>query len=571
MNKKAFLSLVKDKMTFAPQPEEIPGTINSVLSASIVSEVQNDGDHTYLHIQEESKTQLPVSNEAISIRVPLSNPALDVVQFDKSFITLKVQIPFKLTTSASFTNVGNNDLSKAIDIFLGLKHSTDCLGEYSVYHKGKQISGTLQSNGTTESFLYHTYRSEEDLKNRRGIHTLAACAVDDGLDSVCGEYITLYDLKTAGNNGTITKEFTLTIPFNDILTFQQFQAYPNSLFGDLELRFKFNKNAFVYIPCDPVKCIEMAQKRHRYNSGNLYNATPALSITQAYPNISREYSQVGDAITAITDFTVGSSSPYNLTAFSVGAITLTPQSISINSCFSTLVGYRVNREALEEMRAKFESQPWVKFSQSINFLPFSTAPSTSKMDISQQTYLNNVTDLILMFPQTQHQSGGTVSKNPMLQDLSLTVMNRKYPEMPLDTSSERFAQMMLNASDTFGQVPNREYAQSISVYRYDSGGKIYPSEDLTSFLITLKVERPSAMGLICDGLDSNGQQVSVRLNATPKSTNSAIDEYCSQNLGIPPVLVTVNDSYYIFSSRNGGECIYSDRDFNETVSSFMGY
>ena len=554
-------------MTFAPQISEGSGTISEILAQSIITNVENDGDHTYLHIQEESKTQLPVNNEAISVRVPLTNVALDVAQFDKSFITLKVEVPFKLSAaSLASSTTDTSSLAKAIDIFIGLKHATDCLGEYSVYHKGKQISGTLQSNGTTESFLYHTYRSEEDLANRRGTHTIAKAAAKDELNSVCGDYITLGDLKKAANNGIITKSFNLIIPFNDILAFQDFRSYPSALFGELELRFKFNKNAFVCLPCDPVACIKAAQARHQYASSDSLASLNSVTVGGEMCGITREYTQVGDSFSAVT----AASNSSNALSLTVSTISLTPQSMSIKECFSTIVGYRMNREALEAERMKYENTPWVKFSQSVNFLPFSSAPGTTKIDISQQTYLNNVTDLVLMFPRSQHESGGTVSKNPMLQDLSLTVMNRKYPEMPLDTTSPRFAQMMLNASDSFHKTPNREYAQSISVYRYDESGKIIPEEDLTSFLVTLKVERPSAMGLICDGLDSQGQQVSVRLNATPKSTSSAVDEYCAQNLGIPPVLITVNDSFYIFSSRNGGECIYSDRDFNSVCSAFMG-
>ena len=69
-------------MTFAPTPEELRGTIESVLDADIVNEVHNDGAHTYLHIQEEAKTQLPVRSESVNVTVPLTNPNIDVVQFD---------------------------------------------------------------------------------------------------------------------------------------------------------------------------------------------------------------------------------------------------------------------------------------------------------------------------------------------------------------------------------------------------------------------------------------------------------------------------------------------------------
>ena len=551
-------------MTFAPQDEELVGTIEEVLSHDIVRQVNNDGDHTYLHIQQEAKTQLPVQNEAMHITVPLTNPELDVVQFDKSFITMKVSVDFAITGFAASLTHAN--ACKAIDVFVGLKHSTDAIGEYSVYHKGKQISGSLQSNATIESFLYHTYRSEDDLMNRRGTHTIARCAASNDLSSICGQYVSISDLKTAqsATGSKINIQFTLIIPFNDILAFQQFNGYPASLFGELELKFKFNKNAFVCLQCDPVEAIKAYIARNASNITDLDGiSNPLVGDSLKY---TKEFTQVGDKFVGIVNAAIASK----VLTLTTGDVTLTPGNISIDECYSTLIGYKIRPDALESLRDKFESEPWVKFTQSVNFLPFSAAPLANKVSLTQQTYLNNTTDFVLLFPRTQHESGGTVYKNPMLQDLSLTVMNRKYPEMPLDTSSESFAQIMLNASDTFHNTPLLEYAQSISVARWNESGKIYPNEDLSCFIITLKVERPSAMGLICDGLDSKGQQVSVRLEAKPKVTDSNIDEYCTQNLGVAPILVTVNDAYYVFNSRDGGQCLHSEKEFNETVPSFMG-
>lgn len=43
------------------------------------------------------------------------------------------------------------------------------------------------------------------------------------------------------------------------------------------------------------------------------------------------------------------------------------------------------------------------------------------------------------------------------------------------------------------------------------------------------------------------------------------------NLPPPPVLYTLNDVYWIFNSRNGSECIYSDNDFNQTVVGFISW
>ena len=556
-------------MTFAPQSEELIGTIESVLSHDIIHEVNNDGDHTYLHVQEDCKTQLPVSNEAMSITVPLTNIGLDVVQFDKSFITLKVAVNFALN-GISTSSVSTTPLREAIKVFVGLKHSPECLGEYSIYHKGKQIAGTLQSYGTTEAFLYHVYRGQDDIMHRCGVHSVAEEVAKGDLSSVCGKYVNLQELSEASVAGNgITVNFTFLIPFNDILAFQQFRDYPSALFGQLELKFKFNKWAFVCLPCDPAATIKTSLLRTPPSSGDPRLNIPNLDTVAC--RITREYTQIGDSFNGITAVTVDGTT-YRFTP-TVGNITLTPQNISINECYSTLVGYRISSDALESMRMKFESEPWVKFTQNIHFLQYSQGASALGLNVSQQTYLNNTTDFIIMYPRTQHEVAGTISKNPCLQDLSLQVMNRKYPEMPLDTNSERYAQIMLNASDNFHQPPLREYAQSISTARVlinDAGAvsTLTPAEDLTSHITTIKVERPSAMGLICDGLDSNGEQVSVRLSAKPLTTNTTYDEYCTKSPP-PPVLITVNDAFFIFNSKDGGQCIYSDRNFNEVLPAFM--
>ena len=544
-------------MTFASTPEQVTGTINDVLSRSILRSVENDGDHTFLSIQEESKTQLPVNSESMNITIPLTNPNLDVVCFDKSFITLKASVKFNIQTPVTISQ--SDIIAKGVKYFIGLKHSSECFGEYSIYHKGKQVTGTLQSNATAESFLYHVYRAEDELANRRGIYTLASAAAKNDLSSVCGKFISIYDLHDLSS---VTIPFTFTIPFNDILCFQQFREYPSALFGCLEFRFKFNKNAFVFIQVDPEASIKKLMCNRSISSGTDYTQlSDALKTMPKHLAYDREFAQVGDPNYLITGVSYGNAT----VSFTLGYQSFTPDTISITECFTTMIGYRVNPDALESMRAKFENEPWVKFSQNINYLPFSTGASSSQLFVNQQTYLNNTTDFIITFPRTQHEV--TVLKNPMLQDLSLTVMNRKYPEMPLDTTTERFAQMMINASDSYLMAPNREYVQSVSMYRTDEQGTITPNEDLTSFVCTLKVERPSAMGMICDGLDSKGEQISVRLSAKPKY-NNVNDQYCATNPP-PPVLYTVNDSYFIFNSRDGGECIYSDKDFNEVLSSFM--
>ena len=58
-------------MTFAPTQQSPIGTISEVLAKSILQNVENDGDHTYLHIQEESKSQLPINTETKNCRTSI--------------------------------------------------------------------------------------------------------------------------------------------------------------------------------------------------------------------------------------------------------------------------------------------------------------------------------------------------------------------------------------------------------------------------------------------------------------------------------------------------------------------
>ena len=124
-------------MTFAPTQQSPIGTISEVLAKSILQNVENDGDHTYLHIQEESKSQLPINTETKNCIQPLTNVGIHVTQFDQSFITLEVKIGFRLSealastvTSSSFTQYANL-VRAGTKLFIGFKHNTDCLREYS--------------------------------------------------------------------------------------------------------------------------------------------------------------------------------------------------------------------------------------------------------------------------------------------------------------------------------------------------------------------------------------------------------------------------------------------------------
>ena len=559
-------------MTFAPSQQSPIGTISEILAKSILQNVENDGDHTYLHIQEESKSQLPINTETKNCIQPLTNVGVHVTQFDQSFITLEVKIGFKLSEALTATTPGNDYTDYATlarngtKLFIGFKHNTDCLREYSIYHKGHLVDGTLQSNGSRESFLYHSIRGQDDLEYHKGEHSLAECVARGDQASYCGVYVPLSELQAAGTD-VFYETFNINIPYNDILPFQAFTAYPNAIFGKLELYFKFNKDALVYMQVDPLKSID---DEYNANYNTKYSSTDRthcdlfrfyLGINHA--EYTREYTQINDPATIIEDFTITNETAGHI---NTKQITLSAVNMQIVNCYATVIGEKMLPEVLEAEKAKYMSVPWVIPSQTVDYYPYSSGVSASGVNATQQIELNNVTDFVLTFPQTEHEV--TVSKNPMLKNFLLNTLNRNYPELSLDTSSARFERIMMNAADIFRSKPLREFAQSISTPRGNESGAIVPQEDLTSFMIILHVERPSAMGLICDGLDSAGHQVSVRIQGTPIYPGSGIDTYCA-NHPPAPILYVIYDTFWAFNSQNEGTCVYSDRPFNDTIGNFM--
>ena len=100
--------------------------------------------------------------------------------------------------------------------------------------------------------------------------------------------------------------------------------------------------------------------------------------------------------------------------------------------------------------------------------------------------------------------------------------------------------------------------------------QLRPYTDLTSFVIVLPVERNSGAGLFFDGLDTNGQNVSVELRGNPiyQGTYDTYYNFTGDNSTRPPppVLATVQDTFWIFTSKRGGMCVYEvDKSFNEVV------
>ena len=561
-------------MTFVPHKPSQVGTIAEVLKADVVERIANDGDHYYTHLQQDCLNQMPVVNDFTTIKLPLTNPNVHIVQFDKSFIQLDVEVKFQLTGFEAPDANDTSTITESLITFIGLKNASDCISDYALYHKGIQIMANAEGNGSLESFIYNSLRGEEEIKYRAGVHSVAEEVNKMNYRSHCGAYMKLFDFQEAvQNNENINVQFTFLIPYTDIPVFQEFQSYPSALFGDLELRFKFTSRPFLTMICDPETTI-----RKQGTEGKIAVLTTADNPNHVFSTgIAREYVQCGDTFKAITHAKVEAG----VMTYQTGNVSIKPVSFKIQACHAIVAGYRAKPDELEKMRNYYEVHPWVKHCQQIGYYPYTNGPNASGFEMTQQVPLENTSSFVLRFPTTENEVGNTVSKNPMLTDLSLTVSGVRYPTTNIDTTSWSFLEFMRNSANAWNEKPTREFTESISSQRWDNSGLCNMNEDATSFICCIKVERPSAMGLVTDGLNSNGQSVPIRLSAKPKF-NLRYDAYCGYATNPengnpkanavqppPPELITVNDSYLVFNSKRGGQCKYSNAPFNEFVSSFM--
>ncbi|KAA6398697.1 MAG: hypothetical protein EZS28_005777 [Streblomastix strix] len=146
-------------------------------------------------------------------------------------------------------------------MFIKLKSASQVIREYTIYHRGRIIDGTLQNDSTTEQFIYNTVKPRNEKNNRKHIHSLYE-NIHKYDTSACGTYVTIREIEKAIKDQvsipyTMPIIFRLSISLDDILVFSGFTDYPNSQFDDLKIRFKINPNSFVFAQVNPI--ISMAK------------------------------------------------------------------------------------------------------------------------------------------------------------------------------------------------------------------------------------------------------------------------------------------------------------------------
>jgi len=567
------------------------GNIEEFLKTYSIIKATNDGENHYAIKEIIPITKLPMS-DGDEIEIRLTDSDLDVIQFHDSFFTMNIKttLNFSHELYDSLQQDIQESAKKLIDtqyLMIGWKSGSQAIGEYTVTHKGVTVDSTRQNSATYEAYLNNLYKPRSEKNNRKHIHTLYD-SVEKFDTSICGAYVKISDIKA---NTPITINIPLSIPFDDILCFTGFVDYPNKLFGELVFKFRINMRSLVYARVNPHKSMifEVGKKRERYDAIGGQNYSDIMKMVLQQPNSQLEYdrmfTQIGDSSRQFKwkyNINEASESPKTVDGFiSDDVITnFVPTVLSAETvrCSATICGYRVTREALARLHDYFTSKPFVIPSQRVETKTFQTAATPSGFQQCQTNIpLNHVTNLVLLFPKNSRQI--TCFENPMLNNLQLSVGNRNFPEKPLNTMDQQFFQMMLNASDLDALFEcTDEYEDSLTVPRADGESIHIPQTDLTSFAITLQAERSGGPGVYFDGLHSNGENRAIELRGAPIYSGETDTYYNVRKRLVDaptrppaPLLCTVQDCFWIFSTKNGGECHYIKDHTAEEVLTGMGY
>ncbi|KAA6370085.1 MAG: hypothetical protein EZS28_034388 [Streblomastix strix] len=497
------------------------GTIEATLKSNSIDAFRNDGEYHYSikEIKPESQMSALFDKE---ILISLSDSDHDVTQIQNSFLSIV------LSANVLFDNKFDGFEEAYKDgtvLFIGLKSASEIIREYTIYHRGRTIDEILQNNSTTEQFIYNTVKPRSEKNNRKHIHSLFE-NIHKYDTSACGTYVTMREIEDAIKDQvsvpyTMPIRFRLSIPLDDILVFSGFTDYPNSLFGDLKIKFKINSNAFVFAQVNPI--ISMA-KYYTMNKTDLMASGPdkLKNIDLLFRNWSLDYqytkqfTQMGctaDLITKISIEQITDSGLKNLMC-SISPMTLSIKNYVVTEVTANMSGYKAIDDCLQRVREFYANRPFIVPAQRVEAWSFPTSATSTGIRTSQNIPLSHVTDLCLLFPKDARAT--TCYEIPCYHNMQVTTCGRNFPDMPMNTLDQQFYQIQLNASnlDLLFEATD-EFEDALTTPRNTASRRLNPHTDLTQFMITLQCERNSNGALTFDGLDTNNQNVSVELRGGP--------------------------------------------------------
>jgi hypothetical protein len=244
----------------------------------------NEGAHRSLNKTIKSMFQMPVYEETEHIIINLTDSKdVHVCELNRSFFELYLdfmidlfqnQFPI-LPTSTHHEDLVEDceewviwtkvpalvDIAKVIYFFIGFKNSTDCIKYFRITHNGRDVGPSIKDKVQIESYLFNVMKQKSNKENKANSFTLWEEAHAHN-PSVCGQYLSMWDLYQAQLTGTnsLRVTFSVIIGFDDFLPFQNFDDFLSCVLRDFKLILRVNPDALVWCSVDPSQSIrQMAE------------------------------------------------------------------------------------------------------------------------------------------------------------------------------------------------------------------------------------------------------------------------------------------------------------------------
>ncbi|KAA6402673.1 MAG: hypothetical protein EZS28_001803 [Streblomastix strix] len=315
--------------------------------------------------------------------------------------------------------------------------------------------------------------------------------------------------------------FSVSIPLDDLLIFSVFSEFLNALIVDLKIKFKINPQTFVFCQIDLI--ISMV-KYYTINKDELLSSSKDKLkdigllfrnwfLTFQYANMFTQIGYTVDLITEVRAEELTASRLKNLVC-DIKRVTISVRNYIIIAAVANMCGYKASEICLNRVQQSNQSRTFVVPAQHIETWAFPSAASSAGIKATQ----------IYLY-------------------LMLLISNI------LDNIFE--------ACD--------EYEDSFATPSASKTRRYNPVSDYTSFFITIQCEHNSNRALTFDGQDTQNQNISIELKGHPIFAGDVDTYYNVDTNGkhpLPPILSTVHDTFWLFSPRDGGFCLY------DTIHSF---
>ena len=503
----------------------------------------NDGTRSYTWKTVSCHHQSTPFSKDDSTYLPITDKSHHVSQISEGFIHAVVNYQFKLQ-GANLMPENIVDPERILRLFVGHKSSNQLLYQMWIYCNNNDV-GYEQNQMIREGFAMSLVEDYPTKKHAKFIHSLWE-NVQDYNENVCGKYIPLADILQKPD-----QEYAIEyiIPFDDICVFQAFDQYPNSIVGDITLKFYVRETGLVWALVDPTAV---------YNQkANLQNED-LETVMPKNIKFSHFFTQIGLPALIPTVFkpiTEGEGENQKVTGTECTSsdCTLICTKMEVARLESNMKGFQVCDSALKQIREIFKKPVCIP-AQELTYHTWATSPDDEQYGATLNVAVYNASTFVVAFPRNNAQI--TCLTKPIVENLYLKVDSKQFPDKTCSTESPQFFADSIRALDLDGMHTTQEFNDSFTMRqnRDDAKGTPFTNtlRDNTCFVWPVNLERMGA-GYVFDGIDSGGQTYPIELGFTPmyKSVSNTYIHHQYGSTTPPPQLWIIRDTYFDMDATRG--------------------